>query len=524
MPQEAIASQHLDPEEFAAALLARSDWSASSCHKLLALAFPKPTSNRRGSVLQNADLVNYFVVGAFGYRGSAGLSQASKRRVTVMQFLNKWLLHRFPGQSWASIAVSHDQMTGLHTDSGNEPNTFNHTVSVGSFAEGHLWLQDEAHGTIPLSHPQTGQTVWGVKVATWDKGFSFCPHVLHGTLPWTGDRWALTAFTPKGLTGLDAASRRQLMHWGFPWSPPADAPGAQALHQSSQGRASLTSGDVAQESRKVFIASPPDAAQEPCTLPPHVPLPDTSTTRIVGAHTGLEDVWLASKESLPQRLAAARPVTWRGSGDLLQLPGISAPQGSWLVIDLWAGFSGLCIALLALGVAFYGIAAEQDGDARACAHHAMPALVHVADVNDVSAEALLPLLHRRKLRGVIVGGGSPCQPNSCLNSTRKGLKDPRGSAPQVLHALVQELESHPEFRSLEIISFLENVASAPKDVIEAYSSWAGCLPIRSDASCCGWTSRNRLYWVRGRTRSIAEASPPAMGICTRLRIRRAAAV
>ena len=95
--------------------------------------------------------------------------------------------------------------------------------------------------------------------------------------------------------------------------------------------------------------------------------------------------WLASREELPQRLAAARPVTWRGSGDLLQLPAVSAPQGTWLVIDLWAGYSGLCIALLALGVAFYGIAAESDPEARACARHSMPALVHVADVRDVSA-------------------------------------------------------------------------------------------------------------------------------------------
>ena len=94
-----------------------------------------------------------------------------------------------------------------------------------------------------------------------------------------------------------------------------------------------------------------------------------------------------ARKELPQRLAAARPVTWRGSGDLLQLPAVSAPQGTWLVIDLWAGYgySGLCIALLALGVAFYGVAAESDPEARACARHSMPALVHVADVRDVSA-------------------------------------------------------------------------------------------------------------------------------------------
>ena len=184
---------------------------------------------------------------------------------------------------------------------------------------------------------------------------------------------------------------------------------------------------------------------------------------------------------------------------------MSAPQGTWLVIDLWAGYSGLCIALLALGVAFYGVAAESDPEARACARHSMPALVHVADVRDVSAT---PIAAQAAVARSDCRGGSPCQPNSSLNPSRKGRDDPRGTAPQFLHDLVKELTSHPEFCDLEIISFLENVASSPSTVIQAYSAWAGCLPVRSDAACCGWASRNRLYWVRGRHKSLSEASPP----------------
>ena len=80
------------------------------------------------------------------------------------------------------------------------------------------------------------------------------------------------------------------------------------------------------------------------------------------------------------QLAAARPVTWRGSGELLQAPWAKPPKGTWLVIDLWAGISGLCIALLALGCQFYALAAESDPTARKCAAAVMPSIVHVREV------------------------------------------------------------------------------------------------------------------------------------------------
>lgn len=120
---------------------------------------------------------------------------------------------------------------------------------------------------------KTGQTVWGARVSTWDKGLSFCPHVLHGTLPWTGDRWAITAFTPKGLTALDATSRRLLLHWGFPWCPHTSASDTQTLHQLPHTRAVLVSRDAARSSRQVVLSSPQHTAQEPSTLPRPVPQP-----------------------------------------------------------------------------------------------------------------------------------------------------------------------------------------------------------------------------------------------------------
>ena len=57
-------------------------------------------------------------------------------------------------------------------------------------------------------------------------------------------------------------------------------------------------------------------------------------------------------------LQAAKQVTWRGQGELPQLPWPQPHQGLVLVVDLWAGISGLLVALLALGVRCIALAAE----------------------------------------------------------------------------------------------------------------------------------------------------------------------
>ena len=51
------------------------------------------------------------------------------------------------------------------------------------------------------------------------------------------------------------------------------------------------------------------------------------------------------------------------------------------------------------------------------------------------------LIKRRgqKIRGIILGGGSPCQGNSSLNARRKGLDDPQSHQPYHLQRLEQEL-------------------------------------------------------------------------------------
>lgn len=214
---------------------------------------------------------------------------------------------------------------------------------------------------------------------------------------------------------------------------------------------------------------------------------------------------------LPQRLRAAKPVTWRGRGDLAQVSWAPGTRGTWLVVDLWAGVSGLCIALLQSGFHFYGVAAECDTVAARVAQANMPNLLHVSSVEALQAELFVPFLQRRQPRGVIMGGGSPCQGNTSLNVGRRGLDDSRSHQPTELARLRAEFEALPEMQGVELVVFLENVASMPKQVRSTYSTWMEGQPVLVDSGCCGWVQRRRLYWLSSRTKALTSAVQPPDG-------------
>eukprot|EP00435_Cladocopium_sp_Y103_P064688 s646_g26.t1 len=172
-------------------------------------------------------------------------------------------------------------------------------------------------------------------------------------------------------------------------------------------------------------------------------------------------------------------------------------------------YSGLCIALLSLGVHFYALAAESDPVARACACQVMPQLLHVDAVEKVQVRDLRAFLQRRRIRGILIGGGSPCQANTVLNSSRKGLGDLRSLQPQYLSRLVDELSREPLCRDVEIVAFLENVQSMPHSVLQQYNRWMHSCPVSVNAATCGWTQRHRFFWLSSRRRGLeANLTPP----------------
>ena len=97
----------------------------------------------------------------------------------------------------------------------------------------------------------------------------------------------------------------------------------------------------------------------------------------------------------------------------------------------------------------------------------------------------------------------PCQGNSELNSQRKGVKDPRTIGAYHVSRIEKELREAARKEGVELPpvgTFIENVASAPREVIEYYSRLVGVPPVHIGAGQFGYVQRNRLFWgqIEGR--------------------------
>ena len=116
---------------------------------------------------------------------------------------------------------------------------------------------------------------------------------------------------------------------------------------------------------------------------------------------------LASPSTLSQRMTAAKPLLWRGRGELPQLPWQRPCQGLVLVIDLWSGLGGTLIALLALGIRCIALSAEMDVGLHRALASAFPNLVMISQVEDISADHFAAVIKRRTFSSILIGGGSP---------------------------------------------------------------------------------------------------------------------
>ena len=164
-------------------------------------------------------------------------------------------------------------------------------------------------------------------------------------------------------------------------------------------------------------------------------------------------------------------------------------------MEFWAGLGGLAFAALALGLRCVVLAAEMDSELREAKARYMPNAVTIEFVEDLHPAMLDKLVARREVAAVLVGGGSPCQGNSALNSRRRGLRDQRSLQPEVLSNFVKDLkQAHAD---LPVFTLLENVGSCTSDVVSFYTGLMGGRPLEVDAAQWGFVRRRRLFWVAG---------------------------
>ena len=165
------------------------------------------------------------------------------------------------------------------------------------------------------------------------------------------------------------------------------------------------------------------------------------------------------------------------------------------MVEFWAGLGGLAFSALALGLRCIILSAEADPELRQAKAKYFPNVVNIDFVEQLDPAMLTKVIQRREIAAILVGGGSPCQGNSYLNSRRKGLQDRRSLQPQILSDFIKNTKLvHP---TVPVFGFLENVSSCPPEVVKHYTELMGGPPLEIDSADWGYVRRRRLYWVIG---------------------------
>ena len=169
----------------------------------------------------------------------------------------------FPLGTWSSLCISHNELPKVHRDSTNELNTLNYTVALGDFTGGGLLLE-AASGDHSHFVDDIGRELRFSLVDTRDKPLAFDGTLWHGTAPFQGDRWVITAYTCRNLDKLRETDVQALRAWGFPLPAGETSPAAEVASPQPPESTSLPSkfclwlGSIAQvDKEKLSLQSVP---------------------------------------------------------------------------------------------------------------------------------------------------------------------------------------------------------------------------------------------------------------------------
>ncbi|CAE7270674.1 unnamed protein product [Symbiodinium sp. CCMP2592] len=219
------------PVSSASLAISEGSLDFATCLELLAQYFSIPFIDAAGPTDNAIDASGaYFNLGAFSFDNGtrSGIFQRTEQFSDVLRFLNAFMQLQFPGASWSSLCVSHNVRTRVHTDAGNASGTLNHTVSLGNFSGGEVWINpalDPSAANVPAPLEASSEAHRADNAGkgelrdTWHSPLSFSCESLHCTMPIQGDRWVLTAYTCRNLHSFDTKSLAHLRSLGFPLPP-----------------------------------------------------------------------------------------------------------------------------------------------------------------------------------------------------------------------------------------------------------------------------------------------------------------
>ena len=220
-PAEKLGRESVDSEQLANDLLKDHDFSHKSCLKLLRSLKYKPSKSNRLSVSNKSktnDDVEYIVLGTFAHGGVQGITNITHKNQKACQYINAYLGSHGMSGDCSSLCINHGSTIKIHKDAHNMKGSMNHTISLGDFQGGNLWIHDAAarKGEPNVtSHRLGNKILYGKEHSTHKKLIQFDPKQYHCVVPWKGDRWSITAYVNRAVPKLPEAEIKLLQGYGF---------------------------------------------------------------------------------------------------------------------------------------------------------------------------------------------------------------------------------------------------------------------------------------------------------------------
>ncbi|CAE7227772.1 unnamed protein product, partial [Symbiodinium sp. CCMP2456] len=134
----------------------------------------------------------------------------------LTKYLNSFLRHHLPEQSWSSIMVTFNTAALPHQDHHNLKGTVNILTCMGNFDQGGLWLQ----GQPPRGYAAVKRLVQGLGYVngyvepTKNKFVIFNPRQRHASQRWSGFRISLAVYTTRLAPWMDDQKKKTMKELG----------------------------------------------------------------------------------------------------------------------------------------------------------------------------------------------------------------------------------------------------------------------------------------------------------------------
>ena len=211
-----------DLENMAQALLKQHRFSYADCEALLTPLTSQTQKNLRRMLPpkdKSKDDKYYGVIGMYSYGNQYGETNLTKQYPTVTQYLNCFMKHHTGASAkWTSLVVSKNTRVPIHRDNHNDGQYPNWIIGMGPYQHGELWVEAPPNSTgqdlVPQEQPN-GERLDGRVHPTRHQVVQFSPKAWHGTCPWQGTRFTVTAYVSRGWNQLSGETRESLKKKGF---------------------------------------------------------------------------------------------------------------------------------------------------------------------------------------------------------------------------------------------------------------------------------------------------------------------